>query len=318
MEKREGFQYAGSTFPGGSARIAVSGSEMALRSQEVSIEQDVPEKPHRNKAFAAVHANLKDIPYYAGGTCAKFINEGYTGYIIRTSNDEQSGEGSSFQNILSNEQEHVKMARVIGFADIFDLYYCNHRMDNDSIMEIRGRLIFLFRLLKIDTVITYIPFGFDEENPDQWVTGRAVAQACLMAGLKNHYPEQFEVVQPYTVKERYYAVGIGQSFNRIVDISSTVEKKIDAIVECKSQGGGNRGSLLRGRLSGEGKRLPILGSDDRTANREYVRNFLLTPYKRLGEQFNLSYAECFNYIDQRTSEEDKLVEEYIKKNAVKL
>lgn len=318
MDEKKGFQHTESAFLVNTAGMTVSENELVSKPKEVVIERDIPGKPHKNKVFAAIHAHLKDIPYYAGGTCAKFINEGYTGYIIRTSNDEQSGEGSSFQNILSNEQEHVKMARVIGFTDIFDLYYCNHRMDNDSIMEIRGRLIFLFRLLKVDTVITYIPFGFDEENPDQRVTGHAVAQACLMAGLKNQYPEHFEVVQPYTVKERYYAVENGQPFNRVVDISSTIEKKIDAIVECKSQGGGNKGSLLRGRLTGEGKRLPILGNDDRTANREYVRNFLLAPYKRLGEQFKLSYAECFNYIDQRISEEDKLVEEYVKKNAVKL
>jgi len=318
MEKRKEFRHIGGAHLGSAGSMTTSENGWVAQPEEVVIERDVPGKPHKNKVFAAIHANLKDIPYYAGGTCAKLIDEGYTGYIIRTSNDEQSGEGSSFQNILSNEQEHVKMARVVGFADIFDLYYCNHRLDNDSILEIRGRLIFLFRLLKVDTVITYIPFGFDEENPDQWVTGRAVAQACLMSGLKNHYPEHFEVVQPYTVKERYYAVGTGQPFNRIVDISSTIERKIDAIVECKSQGGGSKGSLLRKRLTSEGRRLPILGNDDSTANREYVRNFLLTPYKRLGEQFNLSYAECFNYIDERTSEEDELVEEYIKKSAVEL
>lgn len=285
---------------------------------KVIIERDAPGSPHRGKVFAAVHANLKDIPYYAAGTCAKLMKEGYTGYIIRTSNDEQSGEGSASQNILSNETEHVKMARVLGFADIFDLYYCNHQMNNDSIMEIRGRLIFLFRFLRVDTVIAHIPSGFDEENPDQWVTGRAVAQACLMAGLKNHYPEFGEVVQPYPVKQRYYSVGPGQTFNRIVDIGSTIEKKIDALIECKSQGGGSKGAVLRKRLTAEGKRLPILGSDDQTANREYVRNFLLTTCKRLGEQFKLSYAECFNYIDGRTSEEDELVEEYIKQNAVGL
>ena len=318
MEKRKGFRNIGSALLGSTAGMTVPESGWAAQSQEVVIERDVPGKPQKNKVFAAVHANLKDIPYYAGGTCAKLINEGYTGYIIRTSNDEQSGEGSAFQNILSNESEHVKMAHKIGFADIFDFYHLNHKMDDDSVLEIRGRLIFVFRLLKVDTVITYIPFGFDEENPDQWLTGRVVAQACLMAGLKNHYPEQLEVVQPHPVKERYYAVGTGQPFNRVVDISSTIEKKIDAIVECKSQGGGNKGLLLRKSLSREGKRLPILGSDDHTANREYVKNFLLTPYKRIGEQFGLSYAECFNYIDQRTSEEDKLVEEYTKKNALKL
>ena len=50
-----------------------------------------------------------------------------------------------------------------------------------------------------------------------------------------------------------------QAFNRVVDISAHIEKKIDAIVECRAQGGGNLGSQLRARLAREGKRLPLLG-----------------------------------------------------------
>ena len=34
-----------------------------------------------------------------------------------------------------------------------------------------------------------------------------------------------------------------QRFNRVVDISPYIERKIDAIVECKSQGGGVRGAV---------------------------------------------------------------------------
>ncbi|MFC1694287.1 hypothetical protein ACFL1R_12370 [Candidatus Latescibacterota bacterium] len=41
------------------------------------------------------------------------------------------------------------------------------------------------------------------------------------------------------------------------------------------QGGGNRGSLLRKRLAKGGKLLPFLGDDGQTANRAYVRKFLI-------------------------------------------
>ena len=78
------------------------------------------------------------------------------------------------------------------------------------------------------------------------------------------------------MRERYYFhVRPGQAFNRVIDIGSHIEKKIAALVECGSQEGGNLGSLLRARLASEGKRLPLLGNDDRTADREYVRQFLL-------------------------------------------
>ena len=88
---------------------------------------------------------------------------------------------------------------------------------------------------------------------------------------------------PHLVSERYYFYARpGQPFNRVVDISSQVEKKIDAIVECKSQGGGNSGSMVRARLAKQGRGLPLLGSDDRTADREFVRQFLLEDCRTTG------------------------------------
>jgi LmbE family N-acetylglucosaminyl deacetylase len=243
---------------------------------EVVVEKDEPGQPHKGKVFAAVHAHLDDIPYYAAGLCSKLMREGYTGFLIRTSNDEKRGGGTAAQNILSNEQEHLKMAAVLGFKDVFDLYYQNHEMDGISSLDIRGRLIFLFRFLKVDTVVSFNPWGHGEENPDHWVTGRAVEEACWMCEAPNDFEEHREAgIQPKEVLERYYFHGRpGQPCNRVVDISSHIEKKIDAIAECKAQGGGNRGSELRARLARDRKRLPLLGNDDRTANREYIREFL--------------------------------------------
>ncbi|MCC6389204.1 MAG: hypothetical protein IT167_01280, partial [Bryobacterales bacterium] len=77
--------------------------------KEIVVEKDQPGRPHAGKVFVAVHAHLDDIPYYAAGLCAKLIHEGYTGYLVRTSNDEKRGGHTAAQNILSNEQEHVKV-----------------------------------------------------------------------------------------------------------------------------------------------------------------------------------------------------------------
>ena len=285
---------------------------------EIVIERDVPGKPHKGKVLLAVHAHLDDIPYYCGGTCAKLINEGYTGYLLRTSNDEKCGGGTDAENIKSNETENITMAKGLGFTDVFDFYYRNHRMNHMSSQEFRSRVVFLIRMLKVDTVITFNPWGHGEENPDHWMTGRVVEEACWMSGMPNDYPEHLEAgIKPHGVKERYYFVGRpGQYFNRIVDISSHIEKKIQSIADCKSQGGGRNGSRLRKRLADEGKRLPILGNDDETADREYVRQFLIDEYRETGKQYGLGYAEQFYYIDQRRPGKSK-VETYIEENAVK-
>jgi LmbE family N-acetylglucosaminyl deacetylase len=284
----------------------------------IAVMKDQPGQPHKGKVFAAVHAHLDDIPYYASGLCAKLMREGYTGYIVRTTNDERSGGHTNAQNIYSNEQDHGRMAKALGFQDVFDFYYLNHDMDGISCIDLRGRLILIFRMLKVDTIISFNPSREGEENPDHWVTGRAVEEACWMAGTSNDFHEHLLAgIQPHTVTERYYFYARpGQPFNRVVDIGAHIDKKIDAIVECKSQGDGNRGSIVRAELARQGKRLPLLGSDDRTADRAYVRQFLLDQNREYGRPYKLQYAERFYYIDRRPAKSK--AEEYIEKNAVSI
>ncbi|MBA7564824.1 hypothetical protein ES708_06492 [subsurface metagenome] len=315
---------AGAAFLGRNVGIAGSESAWAQSSEqsEVIVEGQKSGKPHAGKVFAAVHARAYDVPYYAAGTCAKLIEEGYTGYLVRTTNDEAYGDGHFIENIHTNEKEHLKMAEIIGFTDVLDLSYRSHRMDETSPVEIRNRLIFIFRSLKVDTVLTFSPWGYGKSNPDHWATGRLTEGACMMSGTPGDSPEhmEFDAITPHSVKEIYYfADRENELYNRVVDIGSTVEKKIDALVAIKSQGGGgDHGSQLRKHLSKEGKHLPILGGNDESANREYVRNFIrIDKNKSLGEQYNLKFAEPFYYIDIKNLEETSGIEEYIKKNSVK-
>ncbi len=298
--------------------FALAAAAAPADSTEVVVIKDERGQPHRGKVFAAVHAHLDDVPYYASGLCAKLMSEGYTGHIVRTSNDEKYGGRSTAQNILSNEEDHFRMAAALGFKDVFDFYYQNHDMDSISYIDLRGRLILIFRMLKVDTVISFNPWGHGEGDPDHWVTGRAVEEACWMAGMPNDFHEHLEAgIQPHTVTERYYFYARpGQPFNRVVDVGSHVEKKIAAIVECKSRGDGNRGSLVRAQLARQGKRLPLLGNDDRTADRAYARQFLLDNDREYGKPHNLQYAERFYYIDERRPAKSK-ADEYIEKNAVR-
>lgn len=305
--------------PGAIAGLTGAGTVLAANYQkEVVVERAQSGKPYRGKVLVAIHANASDIPLFAAGTCAKLMNEGYKGYLVRTTNDEKSGEGTVFQNFKSNEQENLDMAKQLGFAEVLDLYYLNRRMDEASLVDIRGRLIFILRMLKADIVISYFPQEEIDENPDHIITGRAVEQACQLTHLTTVYPEHFDAgVTAHPVSEQYYsAVKSWQTYNRVVDISPYIEKKIEAITVCRSQGG-RSGSLLRQQLAREKKHLPILGKNDSTADREYIRNFLLACNKETGAQHGLDYAEQFLYIDKRQSVKST-VEEYIEKNAVKL
>ncbi len=287
--------------------------------EEVVVERAAPGRPHQGKVFAAIQPHADDIPIYCGGTVAKLIEEGYTGYLIQTTNDENCGPTPSVgETILSNEREVAALAEVLGFARVFNLGYRNHRMDGDSALELRCRLIFLFRLLKVDTILTFNPWGHWEENPDHWVTAMAVEAARWMSGMDKDYPEQFAAgLAPHAVTERYYWVARrGQPYNRVVDVGPTIEKKVAGLSVNKSQGpAGSTGSRLKRALAARGLRLPELDGDDETADRQYIRRFVLRPDREVGAQYGLEYAEPFYYFGPDETSE---VDEYVRRHAVRL
>lgn len=304
---------------------AAGAKERFYRSDdEVVVEKAAPGKPHAGKVLAAIEPHVDDVPIFAGGTVAKLIDEGYTGYLIRTTNDEMAGAGTTGETVLHNESCTEDVAKALGLKKVFNLEYRNHRMDSEPWQDFRGRLIFLFRMLKVDTVICYDPWGIYEENPDHYVTAKMVEAACWMAGMGKDYPEQLAAgLKPHGVNEKYYFARGPQLVNRIVDISAHIDQKVHANVVITSQGpGGNFGANLRQQLAAKGKRLPILGNDDEMANRQYVKHFLLdydskarrgVPSDReLGRKYGLEWAEAFHYIGPPESRMDQYIAEHQK------
>ena len=298
----------------GLAPLTYGYSQEIHNAEKVVIEKYRPGKPHKGKVLAAIQPHSDDIAIFAGGTVAKLIKEGYTGYLIRTSNDDHAGRGATVgEVILNNEKDNERTARAMGLDKVYDLGYRNHRMDNISIQELRGRLIFLFRMLKVDTLITYDPWGHYEENPDHYITARAVESARWMAGGRLDYPEHFDVgLKPHSVAERYYFARGPQLVNRIVDIGKTIDTKVEANRVIVTQGpGGNAGARLKERLDKEGKHLPLLGETKDSANRNYIKHFVLDidskalrgvpSDKEIGKLHGLEWAERFHYIGPQDS-----------------
>jgi hypothetical protein len=88
---------------------------------------------------------------------------------------------------------------------------------------------------------------------------------------------------------------------------------------------GENGSALRARLAAEGKRLPILGDDDETANLRYIKHFVLdiasdqlrfgVPSDReVGRSYGLEWAERFHYIGPKAD----ALQAYLEKHTVPL
>lgn len=294
-----------------SAAASALASATLAQSQSPIIDRPASNKPHRGKNFALITPHLDDGPIFAGGTLAKLLSEGYTGYFIRTSNDEKDSYNSTLgETVLANERDTAAFVKAIGLERSFDLGYRNHRMDDVGRTEIRGRLIFLFRLLKIDTVLSYDPWGHYEENPDHYVTAQAVEAACWMAAGKLDLPEHFAAgLKPQTVSEKYYFARGPQLVNRVVDITGTLPKKLDAIRACNTMithmVGGLNDTLAERKLQ-----IPALSGDNRSAIEEYIKIAFVARDRAVGEKHGLEYAEEFHYIGP-----DRSLDDYIQKNA---
>jgi LmbE family N-acetylglucosaminyl deacetylase len=261
---------------------------------KVRIEKPVPGKPHAGKVLLAVQPHSDDIPLSAGGLVAKLMDEGYTGYLCSVSDDAR-GAGEYKQNRIDN----LNIAKYYGMKGSFEFLMPHHQMDSIGIQDLKQRFIFLIRALKVDTIVSIDPWGIYEENPDHYVTGRAVEAARWIAGNQD-YPEHFFAgMGPHTPKERYYYSRAGQTDNLIVDISDYIDKKIEVNMLNIAKGpAGNNGVLLRERLDKEGKKLPLLEGDDYKANFNYAKEFVFKNEKILGEKYGLGWAEGYHYMSE--------------------
>jgi LmbE family N-acetylglucosaminyl deacetylase len=298
-----------------------------FREGEIVIERAASGRPHEGKVLAAIQPHSDDLSLFAAGTIAKLINEGYTGCLIRMTNDEKAGRGATTgEVVLNNERDNDAVAKALGLTRVFNLNYRNHRMDNESRQEIRGRLIHLFRLLEIDTIVCYDPWGHYEENPDHYVTAQVVESACWMAGSARDYVEQLEAgLQPHAVREKYYFARGPQLVNRVVDITDSIDRKVECNRVNVTQGpAGENGARLKALLASRKQRLPILGNDDETANRQYIKQIVLdldsmrlrgVPSDReIGRRYGFEWAEAFHYVGPAANRLDQ----YILDNAVPL
>jgi len=289
-------------------------SSQALPAQEVLIERPGSATQHQGKVLALITPHLDDGPFFAIGTVVKLLREGYTGYFIRTSNDEKDSYDLTLgETVLANERDSKAFLHASGLKQMFDLSYRNHRMDEVARTEIRARLIFLFRLLKVDTVFSYDPWGHYEENPDHYVTAQAVEAACWMSGGHLDMPEHFAAgLKPHSVSEKYYFARGPQLVNRAVDIGPTLAAKLACLRACRTMMT-HFIKDLNDSLAERNLRVPALSGADDAAIAEFTKVAVENRDRAAGQKYGLDYAETFHYIGP-----DHSMDEYITREAVPL
>jgi hypothetical protein len=170
----------------------------------------------------------------------------------------------------------------------------------------------------VDTVVCWDPWAHDEENPDHYMIARGLEAACWMAGRDHDFEEQFAAgLEPHAVTTKYYYARRPE-ITRVVDISAVIDQKVEANRFNRAKGpAGHHGSQLRAELDKKGLKLPLLGNDDVTADRNYIKEFLLDDDRELGKKYGVEYAEAFHYVGQYIGGGGPVRQsDYIKQHAV--
>ncbi|MEW6567077.1 MAG: PIG-L deacetylase family protein [Chloroflexota bacterium] len=178
-----------------------------------------------------------DAEFFAGGTIAKMASDGARITLVVASD----GGCGSFDHdrptlIGLRRQEQLRAAAVLGVAETVFLGHPDLGLDTLAAGVLREQFIREIRRLKPEAMIAEDPFAPYEVHPDHRAVAWAASDAVHFASLPLMHPEHFEQgLEPHYVIEKYLYSEHLPSTNKVIDITSTIEHKLAAMAEHKSQ-----------------------------------------------------------------------------------
>ncbi|HET9494277.1 MAG TPA: PIG-L deacetylase family protein [Chloroflexia bacterium] len=203
----------------------------------------VGELSPEQKRVLLVAAHPDDPEFSSAGTVANWVREGIdVVFVLVTSGDKGTPDHTMTGERLSNmrEQEQVEAASRLGVTQVHFLRFPDGELTPS--LELRGAITRMIRMFKPYAVMTHDPLTLFYNNefinhPDHRAVGQATIDAIYPTARD---PLQFaeqtrEGLEPHKVKE-IYLWGSDQP-NVVVDISDTIEVKIEALKAHQSQVG---------------------------------------------------------------------------------
>lgn len=208
-----------------------------------------------------VAAHPDDIEFSCAGTLARWVDEGaeVTYCIVTdgsTGTQDTSLMGAPLAEIRREESE--KAAAVIGAKEIVWLGYRDGYVEYT--LDLRRDVARVFRKLKPHRFLVLDPTpvidGTFINHPDHRAVGQASLDVSMTAGTTpGHFPELIdEGLPPWRGLREVWVVGPGEKA-RAVDISDTIDRKIEALLCHRSQvgEGGAIGDWIREWTAERGK-----------------------------------------------------------------
>ncbi|HNR37160.1 MAG TPA: PIG-L family deacetylase [Candidatus Hydrogenedentes bacterium] len=185
----------------------------------------------RKKTVLVVVAHADDMEFLAGGTVARFVFEkGYDVYeYILTDNAKGSYRLLPEVLIELSAREAIEAGETLGLKEVRFEGYPDGELNEVHPNVLRGQIMAIIRELKADVVMSWDPFAPGEDHPDHRMVAMATLEAISFASNPLFYPNHRH--PPYMVTEAYWFAKHPWNADYFVDISSTIDKKIEALLK---------------------------------------------------------------------------------------
>jgi LmbE family N-acetylglucosaminyl deacetylase len=257
-----------------------------------------------------------DAEFYAGGTIARFAMEGERVIIVIASDGRRGSFTYSSEKLApARITEAQQAARVLGIEPPILLSHPDMELDKLAPGRLREEFIRLIRQHRPDVVIAQDPFVSYEVHPDHRAVAWAASDAIHYAHLPLLHPEHLSMgLQPHFVTEKYYygefphearfqpfslkkGLESRGSIYIVVDISQTVDVKMAALSEHKSQMEFLVDDVLRQAtyISPAGPDLQKIMSEAAGGPVTAMSWFIKAQAAHTGQQIGVNFGEAFRY-----------------------
>lgn len=248
------------------------------------------------KVILSVAAHGDDAEFVAGGTLAKLAAEGHDVYLcIATDNDRGSFRlsGEELRAIASPEAE--ASAAALGAKGVFMLGYTDGDLCDVAQIKLRGQVMRLIRQLKADIIFSWDPFAPFEGHPDHRAIAWATSDAANFAHFNLYHPEHLaEGLEPHRVNEYYWYSKAKWQTNKCVDITSTLDRKLNALYGYHCQM-----VLTVDEFIGEARVAGVpetkLAHIDPLQFKSWIEKGIRARNAAIGAEAGVPYAEAFRY-----------------------
>ena len=245
-----------------------------------------------------IAAHADDAALFCGGTLRLMADRGARIVMLRVTDDRYDSVGLSIADtIAANTAQMHRAAQILGIDEIIELGWQTDTLGDASEVALRERFIYHVRRVKPYAVMSFDPYGaFHEDNQDHVKVAHAVDETYWTAQFDKHHPEHFaEGLAPHGVYERWYFARRVVEVTTPVDISTTIDRKVDAALahEVMLRHFVNQ---LRLQAHTGGHRLEALEQAQHGDLRTFMEPLLRGGAQATGRRHGLALAEEFRVV----------------------